>query len=84
MTDKKKNAESGLNDRSKKRAEAKQAKRESPIEIKGFIRAVPVIMIAAALFLTLCFITAETGAFGKFISDLLMGLFSYMAYLGIF
>ena len=80
MSDKKKKASTGFKDRLKQRAEAKRAKRESPVEIRGFVRAVPVIMIAVALFLTLCFITAETGAFGKFISNLLMGLFSYMAY----
>ena len=49
-------------------------------EIVGIHRAVPVILIAIALFLTLCYITADTGAFGKFISGVLMGLFSYMAY----
>ena len=49
-------------------------------EIRGFYRAVPVILCAAALFLTLCFITGETGAFGSFISSVLKGLFSYMAY----
>ena len=48
--------------------------------ISGFTRAVPVILCAAALFLTLCFITGETGAFGSFISSSLLGLFSYMAY----
>ncbi len=46
----------------------------------GFMRAVPVILIAIALFLTLCYITADTGAFGRFISNTFMGLFSYMAY----
>ena len=49
-------------------------------EIKGFTRAVPVILCAAALFITLCFITGETGDFGRFISSLFMGLFSYAAY----
>ena len=81
LTDKKKTAEeNGLKDKSKRRAKMHRTKKDTPVEIKGFIRAVPVIMIAAALFLTLCFITAETGAFGKFISNVLMGLFSYMAY----
>ena len=49
-------------------------------EALGITRAVPVILIAIALFLTLCYITADTGAFGKFISNAFMGLFSYMAY----
>lgn len=81
MTNKKNNAgKPGFKDKLKQRAEARKAKKDAPVEIKGFIRAVPVIMIAVALFLTLCFVTAETGAFGRFISNLLMGLFSYMAY----
>jgi len=49
-------------------------------EVIGIMRAVPVVLIAISLFLTLCYITADTGAFGKFISNVLMGLFSYMAY----
>ena len=44
------------------------------------VRAVPVILFAAAIFTTLCFITGETGAFGSFISSFLKGLFSYVAY----
>ena len=40
----------------------------------------PVILIAIALFITLCYLTADTGAFGTFISSALLGLFSYMAY----
>ena len=55
-------------------------KKERTAEAVGIMRAVPVILIAAALFLTLCYITADTGAFGAFISSALLGLFSYMAY----
>ena len=55
-------------------------KREKSAEAVGLMRAVPVVLIAVALFLTLCYITADTGAFGKFISNAFMGLFSYMAY----
>ncbi|MBQ3015956.1 MAG: DNA translocase FtsK 4TM domain-containing protein [Clostridia bacterium] len=81
MTDKKdKVKKDTFIDRLKRRAIERRTKKKEPVEIKGFVRAIPVIMIAAALFLTLCFITAETGAFGRFISNLLMGLFSYMAY----
>ncbi len=67
-------------DRLRRKSLEKRTKKKEPAEIKGIVRAVPVIMIAAALFITLCFITAETGAFGEFISSVLMGLFSYMAY----
>ena len=49
-------------------------------ELMGFVRAVPIILVASALFITLCFITGQTGAFGNFISGLFKGLFSYMAY----
>ena len=49
-------------------------------ELMGFMRAVPIILVASALFITLCFITGQTGAFGNFISGLFKGLFSYMAY----
>ena len=49
-------------------------------EPQGFIRSVPLILFAFAIFITLCFITGETGAFGAFISKFLKGLFSYMAY----
>ena len=50
------------------------------VEIKGFLKAVPAILLALSLFITLCFITGETGKFGSFISSALKGLFSYMAY----
>ena len=46
----------------------------------GFARGVPILLFALAVFLTLCFMTQSTGAIGKFISDLLLGLFSYAAY----
>ncbi len=64
----------------KQKAELRAKKLSEPGEVKGFMRAVPIVLIAAALFITLCFITAETGAFGSFISKFLKGLFSYMAY----
>ncbi len=47
----------------------------------GFARSVPVLLLALAVFLTLCFITQSTGAVGKFISGFLLGLFSYAAYI---
>ena len=74
LTQKKNNSSTSSLD--KKRVKAK----ERGGDVVGITRAIPVILFAAALFLTLCFITADTGAFGKFISNVLMGLFSYMAY----
>lgn len=47
----------------------------------GFSRGVPILLLALAIFLTLCFITQGTGAMGKFISGFLLGLFSYAAYI---
>ena len=55
-------------------------KRTVPIP-SGFARCVPVLLLALAVFLTLCFITQGTGAVGKFISGFLLGLFSYAAYI---
>lgn len=49
-------------------------------ETLGFARAVPVILFAVAIFITLSFITDETGAFGGFVGAFLKGLFSYIAY----
>ena len=80
MTERNDTKKENFIDRFRRKSAERRTKVKKPVEIKGFTRAIPVIMIAAALFLTLCFITAETGAFGKFISDVLMGLFSYMAY----
>ena len=71
-------------ERRRRQADAEQAKeqekKKAPREMTGAMRSVPVILAALALFLTLCFITAETGAFGSFISVALKGLFSYVAY----
>ncbi len=50
-------------------------------EIKGYMRAVPIILVAVALFTTVCLVTgSEVGTFGSFFADFLKGLFSYMAY----
>ncbi len=48
--------------------------------LKGFRRAVPIILIALALFIAVCFLTADVGAVGSGISSLLCGLFSAGAY----
>ena len=57
----------------------KKERQAPPIPI-GFARGVPVLLLALAVFLTLCFMTQDTGAVGKFISSFLLGLFSYAAY----
>lgn len=54
--------------------------KNAPAEMKGFVRAVPLILWALAIFLAVCFITENTGAFGKFITEFFKGLFSYVAY----
>ena len=48
--------------------------------LKGFHRAVPIVMIALAVFLAFCFMIKDMGIFGNAISGLLLGLFSYGAY----
>ena len=48
--------------------------------LTGAKRAVPIILFAAALFVTVCFITNSVGALGQGISSFLRGLFSYGAY----
>ncbi len=50
-------------------------------QLKGFHRAVPIILFAFALFITLCFFTKDsTGAFGKVVSGFLLGTFSIGGY----
>lgn len=59
-----------------------QPKKKEPIPIpKGAARAVPLLLIALSIFLSLCFITQGTGTMGKFISSFLLGLFSYAGYI---
>ena len=50
-------------------------------QLKGFHRAIPIILAAFALFITLCFFTKNsTGAFGEVVSDFLLGAFSIGGY----
>ena len=58
----------------------KNKKLASYSSLKGFHRAVPIILIALAVFLSFCFIIKDMGIFGNAISGLLLGLFSYGAY----
>ncbi len=48
--------------------------------LTGFRRAIPIILVALALFIALCFIIKDTGALGKFMSSFLLGLFSIGGY----
>ena len=48
--------------------------------LKGFHRAVPIILYAVAVFTLFCFISKDMGIFGNAISGLFLGLFSYGAY----
>lgn len=56
-------------------------KKNSYSNLRGFHRAVPIILLAASVFIALCFVTQDTGAFGQAISGVLLGLFSHAAYL---
>ena len=50
-------------------------------QLTGFHRAVPIILIALAVFITICFFTqAQTGSFGIAIAGTLKGLFSIGGY----
>lgn len=48
--------------------------------LTGFRRAIPIILVALAAFTGLCFIMQDTGALGKAISNLFLGLFSIGGY----
>lgn len=48
--------------------------------LTGFRRAVPIILVALAVFTGLCFIMQDTGALGSAISNVFLGLFSVGGY----
>ena len=56
-------------------------KKNSYSNLRGFHRAVPIILLAVSVFIALCFVTQGTGAFGQAISGVLLGLFARAAYL---
>ncbi len=62
-------------------------KKSSYSTLTGFHRAVPIILAAVAVFIGLCFVTqatgsqGSTGSLGRAISSVLLGLFSWGAYL---
>ncbi len=49
-------------------------------KLTGFRRAVPIILTALAVFIAFCFVLQDTGAFGRAISSVLLGLFSIGGY----
>ena len=55
-------------------------KKSSYSTLTGFHRAVPIILAAVAVFIGLCFVTQDSGSLGRAISGLLLGLFSWGAY----
>ena len=62
------------------RMKNKQKQSYSYASLKGFHRAVPIILAAVAVFTGLCFVTSDIGAMGNAISGILLGLFSFGAY----
>ncbi len=58
----------------------KQKKCGAYSELKGFNRALPIILAALAIFIAVCFMTKNTGALGRGISEFLLGSFSIGAY----
>ena len=62
-------------------AEKEKKKEGAYASLTGFRRAVPIILAALAVFTALCFFMQDTGALGKVISNVFLGLFSYGGYL---
>ena len=58
----------------------KRNKEGAYASLTGFHRAVPIILFALAIFITLCFFTQNTGALGKAIGGGLLGIFSIGGY----
>ncbi len=48
--------------------------------LKGFKRAIPILLVGCALFFALCFVTQNTGVFGAAVSKIFLGLFSVGGY----
>ena len=58
----------------------KKAKGSAYAALTGPHRAVPIVLIALAVFITVCFFTQNTGSFGRAISEFFRGLFASGAY----
>ena len=55
-------------------------KRSAYSQLRGFHRAVPIVLFAIALFVAICFINQNTGALGRAIAGFLLGSFSIGGY----
>lgn len=62
-------------------AEKENRKEGAYASLTGFRRAIPIILAALAVFTALCFFMQDTGALGRVISSVFLGLFSYGGYL---
>lgn len=60
--------------------ESKKEKKSAYSELTGFRRAVPIVLLALAVFSALCFILEDTGTLGRGIASLFLGLFSIGGY----
>ena len=60
--------------------ENKNEKKGKFSSLKGFKRAVPILLLAVTAFLTFCFMTNGMGLLGDFITKFLLGAFSWSAY----
>ncbi len=58
----------------------KKKKESAYASLRGFHRAVPIIIFAVAIFFSLCFVTQNTGRMGIAISGFFLGAFSIGAY----
>ena len=67
--------------RTPKTTSARPVKSETVPPLKGFSRAVPILLCALAVFTMLCFFMENTGTMGRAIRTALYGLFSFGAYL---
>lgn len=56
-------------------------KKFSEYRYEGLHRAMPIILVAVALFIELCFFLEDMGILGKAVSGVMLGLFSFGAYL---
>ena len=65
-----------MNDNNRKNQIDNRTLKEKWEELQGFHRAAPILLVALAAFITVCYCTADNGVLGKAISTVFMGLFS--------
>ncbi len=75
------NAEEREDIKSERRESGETAENKSDDRVSGIKRGVPIILIAVAVFITIAFISGSTGILGKTLGALLLGCFSWVAYL---